>query len=49
MKEIITKVLLIAIALSAFTYFVVTGLWTDSKTTDGRKDAEVMRSVIPQS
>ncbi|GGG18804.1 hypothetical protein [Paenibacillus abyssi] len=49
MKEIITKILLIAIALSAFTFFVVTGLWTDSKTTDGRKDAEVTRAVIPQN
>ena len=38
MKEVIIKILLIAIALSAFTYFVVTGLWGDSKTTDRRKD-----------
>ena len=49
MKEVIIKILLIAIALSAFTYFVVTGLWGDSKTTDGRKDSEVTRSVIPQN
>jgi hypothetical protein len=49
MKDVIVKILLIAIALSAFTFFVATGLWADSNTTDGRKDSEVTRSVIPQN
>ncbi|MCY9665866.1 hypothetical protein M5X11_12965 [Paenibacillus alginolyticus] len=49
MKDVIIKVLLIAIGLSAFTLWVATGLWTDSGTVDGRKDSEVTRSVIPQT
>lgn len=49
MKDVIIKVLLIAIALSAFTFFVATGLWTDSNTVDGRKDAQVTRATIPQN
>lgn len=49
MKPIIIKLLMIAIALSAFTFFVATGLWGDSGVVDGRKDSEVSRAIIPQS
>jgi hypothetical protein len=49
LKDVIIKILLIAIALSAFTWFIATGLWADSGTVDSRKDTQVNRSVIPQS
>ncbi|MGZ9584155.1 hypothetical protein [Paenibacillus marinisediminis] len=49
MKDVIIKILLIAIALSAFTFFVATGIWGDSNTIDGRKDKEVSNAIIPQN
>lgn len=49
MKDVIIKILIIAIALSAFTWFVATGLWTDSGTVNGRKDTQVTRATIPQN
>jgi hypothetical protein len=49
MKDTIMKILIIAIALSAFTVLIATGLWGDSKTIEGRKNSEVTRAVIPQN
>ncbi|MCY9665865.1 hypothetical protein M5X11_12960 [Paenibacillus alginolyticus] len=49
MKDVIIKVLLIAIGLSAFTLWVAAGLWTDGGTVDTRKDTQVTRSTIPQT
>ncbi|MGF7033419.1 hypothetical protein J2T17_004367 [Paenibacillus mucilaginosus] len=47
MKDVIVKILIIAICLSAFTFFVATGLWNDSTTLDGRKDTQVTNATIP--
>lgn len=49
MKNVIVKVLLIAIGLSAFTWFIATGLFGDSRTVDVRKDTQVTNATIPQS
>lgn len=48
MKDIIIKVLLVAIALSAFTFFIATALWTDSGTINDQKDTQVSRIAIPE-
>ncbi|GGG18798.1 hypothetical protein [Paenibacillus abyssi] len=49
MKEVIIKILLIAIALSAITFFVAsqTGLWGDSKTIRDRSHSRVSDSLAP--
>ena len=49
MKEVVIKILLIGITLAAFTLFVASGLWSDAKTIDTRKDRSVSSAVIPTS
>jgi hypothetical protein len=49
MKEIIIKILLIAAALSAVTYYVGSeaGLWGDAKTVRDRSTAKVDSVLVP--
>lgn len=49
MKAIIILLLLIAIALSAFTYYAASssGLWGDSKTIRDHSHSRISNSLIP--
>ncbi|WP_155987941.1 hypothetical protein [Gorillibacterium massiliense] len=49
MKDIIVKLLLIAVALAAITFFVgsESGLWGDAKTVRDRSDSQVEANLVP--
>lgn len=49
MKETMIKVLLAGVALACIVLIVFNGMWSDSKTLETRKDAQVQRAVIPTS
>ena len=47
MRAVIMTIILIGIALAAYTLFIQDGVWNDTKTIDGRKDISVNGATIP--